>query len=103
MTYELTVKPGAEDDALEATLWYNEQKAGLGDEFLQTLEAEFDRIQRGPFIYSVRYRKTRIAFIERFPFGIHFSVEKERINVLAILHTSGNPKIWDERETSSPH
>jgi len=97
MRYQLIIKKHAEQDAIEAALWYNEQKQGLGNEFLLSLDSKLENIKNNPSIYAVKYRETRVAYTKRFPYGIHYKVEKERIFVLAILHTSRNPKIWEQR------
>ena len=97
MRYYLKVEPDAENDATEAAIWYNEQKTGLGDEFLDAIEAGLEKIQGNPFFYAVKYKQTRVAYTKQFSFGIHFNIEKSRINILAILHTSRNPQIWNKR------
>ena len=44
----LEIRPEAELDALEAMLWYEGERDGLGGEFLQALRATFVRIEEGP-------------------------------------------------------
>lgn len=38
MTYELILRPAAEEDIAAAALWYEDQAAGLGTEFLEAVE-----------------------------------------------------------------
>lgn len=97
MRYDLKVEPDAENDATEAAIWYSKQKAELGSEFLDAVESGLEKIQTDPLLYAVKYKQTRVAYINRFPFGIHFNIEKKRINILAILHTGRNPQIWSKR------
>lgn len=98
MNYKLIIKEGAELDANEAALWYNEHKKGLGIEFLLSMEQRIDSIKLNPYQCAVRYRDTRIAFTKRFPYGIHYKIEDNRIVVVAILHTSRDPQIWKMRD-----
>ena len=95
--HRLIFKPIAELDAADTYRWYNDKRDGLGDEFLLALDAEFNAIQRNPFHFLVVYKNIRRALTRRFPFGIFFIVEEDTIFVLAIQHTSRNPKVWKGR------
>lgn len=95
--YSLIIKPLAELDATKAVNWYNNKKVGLGEEFLLVLDAVIHAIERNPKQYQIVYKNIRRAFIQRFPYGIFFVVEENVIYVLAIQHTSRNPKIWKNR------
>lgn len=38
-----------------------------------------------------------MSYLRKFPFNIYFQVENCEIDILAIIHTSRNPKIWKKR------
>ncbi len=95
--YTLLVSDEAYSDILDAYLWYESAREGLGKDFELCLEAEINRILSHPFQYQVQYKKIRIAYIERYPYGIHFQLDKKVIQVLAIFHTSRDPENWEER------
>jgi len=38
---------------------------------------------------------------KRFPYGIFYVVEPQRIVVLAVLHTARDPQVWQARAGSS--
>lgn len=96
--YKLIFKPLAEIDIAEAAIWYNFQREGLGEEFLLALEAKFNEIQRNPYQFSILYKTVRRAFPNRFPYGIFFITEENNIYILAVVHTSRNPKTWKKRK-----
>ena len=96
--YQLIINPLAEEDAKNAANWYNEKQEGLGNEFLLSLDALFNAIQRNPNQYETIYRELKRAFTSRFPYAVFFIVEGNIISVLAILHTSRSPKIWKGRK-----
>jgi toxin ParE1/3/4 len=96
--HRLIIKPFAELDASEAANWYNDTREGLGNEFLLALDAKINAIQRNPSYFQLIYKNIRRALTERFPYGIFFIIEDETIYVLAIQHTSRNPKIWKKRK-----
>jgi len=93
----LILKPLAENDVAEAAIWYNFQREGLGEEFLLALEAKFNEIQRNPYQFKIIYKNVRRAFPSRFPYGIFFITEDNIVFVLAVVHTSRNPKTWKRR------
>ena len=95
--YKLILKPFAEEDAAKAAVWYNDKSDGLGNEFLLALDAKINAIQRNPNHFQVVYKNIRRALANRFPYGIFFIVENDTFYILAILHTSRNPKIWKDR------
>lgn len=83
-------------DLKEVALWYNRASEGLGIIFLKEIRKEVNQIVKNPLAYEIRYATIRIAFLSKFPYGIHFEyLEKEnQINILAVFHTSRNPEIW---------
>ena len=98
MSYSLIVKPEAEYDLMEAALWYQQQLAGLGDEFLNSVEKKLITIENNPLLFPVIYNHIHQALLHRFPFAIHYTIEQETIYILAITHTSRNPTSWQKRE-----
>lgn len=96
--YSLVLSDEATYDIIDAYLWYESARDGLGKDFELCIEAEFNRITRNPRLYHIGYKKIRIAYIERFPYGIHFLLEKNIIKVIAVFHTSRDPINWMERK-----
>ena len=94
MTYKLVVKPEAELDILESAKWYENQQKGLGIRFVNSIDKKILNILENPLKYQVRYKETRFALVKRFPFSIHFLVEEDKIQILAVLSTHRNPQIW---------
>lgn len=53
MMYQLVIEPDAEDDLSEAYRWYENQRPGLGDEFIACVAAGLDRICETPLFVVV--------------------------------------------------
>jgi len=53
MSYPLTVEPEAEFDLERAVNWYNDQRPGLGQQFLEGVEEAFDRIRKTPEFHAI--------------------------------------------------
>src|SRR5258708_33652263 len=92
MIFSTVFTDEAREDAALAVKWYNEQKAGIGDSFLNYLSASLQKIQNYPTAYKKIYRQVRQAAVEKFPYVILFKVTGEVITVYAIFHTSQHPK-----------
>lgn len=97
MIRKLIIEPEAEADMGEAFAWYENQRRGLGHEFLLAIEASFAAIRRRPESFKSIRRDVRRAIMRRFPYGIFFVVEERTINVLAVLHAKRNPTVTKRR------
>lgn len=80
-----------------AFAWYDQQRRGLGDEFLTEVREEMDRIRQNPEMYGVLYRRVRAGPIHRFPYVVYYRVESDRINVIAVQHASRSSRGWKSR------
>ncbi len=87
----------AERELLEAYAWYEEKRRGLGEEFRTCVEAAVEQIRREPLAQAVVHSDIRRLFTRRFPYGVFYVVEPERIVVLAVFHARRDPRIWQHR------
>ena len=97
MAVELTVAPEAEFDITEAYVWYERRRAGLGEEFLSSVDACMERIRRQPASYPAVHETYRRALIRRFPYAIFFECTETTATVYAVFHTSRDPEKWRQR------
>ncbi len=95
--HNLIITEDAYLDIEGAFSFYELQREGLGFDFELCLEAGLNSIVRGPGICQVRYKNIRVCFIDKFPFGIHFLSDSFIVTVVAVFHTSQNPKKWLKR------
>jgi len=94
MAYRLTVSDRATREIGEAFEWYQEQQPGLGIEFLDALEVQFQSIIRSPQLYAQTQQGIRRALLPRFPYGVFYAAKGETISVLAVVRTSRSPRRW---------
>ncbi len=97
MKYEIIIRPEAESDLHDAFNWYEERVKGLGANFLLNVEAAIELILRTPEAFTPIYKNTRRALVRKFPFGIHYLLDKNKIIVLAVFHVKRNPKELSKR------
>ena len=98
MIYDLWISEGAENDIREIFLWYEMQKENLGFEFEMQIDSTIALISQNPFLIQIRYNQIRVAFLNRFPYGIHFILNGNQILIIAVFHTSRNPAKWPKTE-----
>jgi len=97
MTLQPFFRKAARLEYEEAAIWYENQKGGLGSEFVdeidRALRAACEAPQRFPMVLS-DVQRTRI---QRFPYFIFFRVRGTRLIVLSVFHVRRNPSSWRER------
>lgn len=93
----ITLRPEADEDLYDAARWYEEQRQGLGGEFLDEVERTFGILDENPQLCPRVHAGIHRAVIRRFPFGIFYLVESEGIVIVAVMHASRNPKQWMDR------
>lgn len=97
MSYSLDFLPNVEDEIIDASLWYENKKEGLGLDFLLSVEAALHSIQRNPLSYQTVFSNARRAITKRFPYGIFFVAEKSSITVIAVISFHRHPSNWQQR------
>lgn len=93
----LLIGPDAERDVAEAYRWYEEQRGGLGADFVLCVEEGLAKIKRTPATYPLVYKNVHRLLIRRFPYGIFYVVEPALIVVLAVFHERRDPAGWQTR------
>lgn len=72
MAAKLILAPEAEQDIGEAYAWYEDQRYGLGEEFLSCVEACLEAIRRMPEMHGIIHENYRRGLVRRFPYGIFY-------------------------------
>jgi plasmid stabilization system protein ParE len=88
-------KPAARLEFVEAVAWYENQRLGLGKEFVLEVERALQRARTDPERYAVvqQARKIRLRRFSRY--CIYFAVKDEAFSILAVFHSSRDPEqLW---------
>ena len=91
-----------------AAFWYDERRAGLGDELVEEVSALSQRIAVSPTTYATwpgvsrPASPIRRALVHRFPYALAFEVQAERIFILAVAHVKRRPLYWRRRVRQEP-
>jgi plasmid stabilization system protein ParE len=97
MLAELILAPEVESDLDDAYAWYQEQRPGLGEEFLGCVEAVLQSLRRTPNIHQCVHLEFRRALVRRFPYAVFFEAGVRTVTVHAVFHTSRSPEALQRR------
>ncbi len=81
----------------DAVAWYNEQAAGLGQEFLDELDRVVRRAVTFPMSCPEIEPGVRRCLLPRFPYGLIYGVDGETLVVVAVAHLHREPRYWVDR------
>jgi toxin ParE1/3/4 len=98
----VVLRPDAQADVQAARDWYEQQRPGLGRDFTDAVDEVLTRIAAFPKLYPVVLRDVRRAKLRRFPYLVYYRVLTDRAEVLAVLHGSRDPQVWQRRAQLPP-
>ena len=99
MSLPVGLRAEAEAEFDEAFDSYDAQRPGLGPRFVAAVQSVFDSIAANPLKHTVVFADVRKAVVRRFPYCIFYRPHPDRIEVIAVFHTSRDPSIWRGRVT----
>ena len=99
MKYKVKIEPQALTDIQEISDWYNNKQAGLGKRLQNTAIKQIDGLCKNPHVYAIRYKEIRCLPVKKFPYMAHIYINEvtKTVEVLAVISTSRDPKIWIEK------
>jgi len=81
--------------------WHEEQRPGLGEEFLTAVDATFDAIEQIPEMFGRVHGEVRRANVSRFPYAAFYRIDPKNVVVLTILHSARDPKLWPQSKSGA--
>jgi len=96
--YEIEFHYDADKEVKAAAAYYEERLIGLGSDFLDEIEQGLRRIQQFPLLWPVYEGEYRRYLLKRFPYGLIYRIETEKIFIIAIAHLHRKPGYWKDRE-----
>ena len=92
--YKILFLSKAQNELIDAWLWYEKRQVGLGDKFKKEVFNCINKIALNPAAYPLRNELFRERKINIFPYLIiyNYSLEYDVILITSIFHTSRNPK-----------
>ncbi|MFM8470012.1 MAG: type II toxin-antitoxin system RelE/ParE family toxin [Limisphaerales bacterium] len=83
----------AELDLLRAAEWYDDQRPGLGEEFVAEVDAVVRSLARHPLRHRVVFADVRRVRLKRFrPYAVFYYLHQGEVIIFAIFHASRQPE-----------
>ncbi len=86
----------ARNDLTDAAAFYEDQRDGLGDHFIDCLFSDLESLESQGGIHEIDYGLHR-ALSERFPFAIYYRVADSVVDVVTILDCRRDPEAIAQR------
>ena len=99
--YKIRYKPEADLDVVEIWMWYENQKEGLGDEFLNELDEQNQILTKHPKINPIKHKNIRKLQLKKFSkYGVFYVVDeiKNEVQIIAVMHDSRHEQNWKNRK-----
>jgi toxin ParE1/3/4 len=97
MSLPTRILPEAKAEFDAAVDWYEQQRRGLGADFLAKVDDVLNRIASHPKIHAALYGVVRKAVVMRFPYVVLYQEDAVEVVVIAVFHTARDPSIWKSR------
>jgi len=97
MKRRLVLDPLVPQEIREAKSWYNKQRKGLGSRLYANIKQSLLEIRSHPELHGFLEADVRVALVPGFPFAIYYQAFSDRVNVVAVIHSSRDPDIWKSR------
>jgi len=96
------ILPAAELEIAEAAAWYEDQRPGLGSEFLDELRRALGRVEKAPDTFSKLVcdpgpDQVQRCLLKRFPYMSVFLCRPDEVLVVAVCHVRRRPFYWLDR------
>ena len=93
-----TFHPEAETEFNAAIKYYEEIEPSLGYDFALEVRATVNRAILSPRAWSIIDGEIRRSLVNRFPYGVLYSVEHEKIYIVAVMNLHRHPDYWKHRK-----
>ena len=94
---KLVLRSSAERELNEAAIWYERRQPELKERFLESVEDTLSRIEKSPQLYPIIHLDIRRVTLHRFPFGVYYTLIRDEIHILAVVHDARHPSVWRRR------
>jgi len=94
---KIAFHPEAMREFLEAIDFYEYSESGLGFDFSNEIRTTIRNILGYPNAWPQLSKDVRRCLVNRFPYGVLYSVERDEILILAVMNLRRHPDYWKER------
>lgn len=91
MDYKIQIRPLATVEILETYDWYEQQRQGLGDKFLEELDDFYAILLNNPNTFSYYQKPVRQGLLKKFPYQVVYEVFNNDIVVYSVFMAKQTP------------
>ena len=97
--FHLDIEPEVLEDIQKAINYYDNKRAGLGEQFYISIDGYFEFLQENYLAFAIKYDDVRCLPVKNFPYTIHYRVlsSQKIVSIKAVFSTYENPDKWDKR------
>ncbi len=92
MRHKIIFRDKALKEMYSAYWWYENEKIGLGDLFLEKINSSIVTLKANPNAYQLIYKKFHHIPLIKFPFVLIYKIYPKEIVIFAVFHTKRSPK-----------
>lgn len=97
MTMQIVILEIARLEFDEAKDFYEIEQPGLGTQFEEQIKHSLTRIRQYPQAWPPERKEIRRYIVHKFPYKILYSIQDDKIVVLAFAHLHRQPDYWVDR------
>jgi plasmid stabilization system protein ParE len=97
MSLPVRLLPEARAEFDDAADRYEQQRPGLGVDFVARVRAVLDQIAANPKLHATVYGDVRKAVVSQFPYIVLYREDPSEVVVIAEFHTARDPSAWQSR------
>jgi hypothetical protein len=94
--------PPLQKDVAQVFQWYEGQRPGRGQEFLDCVHAGLEAIRRKPTMNPIVFLNIRRCLLRPFPFAVFYQCQGAKVSVFGVLPISSDPKKWQPADQTTP-
>ena len=87
----------AEQEFLEAALYYENQAKGLGEKLMSDVYQTIERIVDFPYNAQNLTEDVRRKLLKHYPFGVLYRIDNNEILIVAVMNLKRKPLYWLNR------
>lgn len=90
MAFNFVFSPSAKEEYYKAIEWFEEEREGLGERFVEDVNHTLRKIDENPLTYQIHYRNIRMLGTKTFRFCIYYEFLVDTIRIHGVLHELQN-------------
>jgi plasmid stabilization system protein ParE len=94
---EVSLHPAAEADYEAALAWYQARSPKAAAGFEAAVDNAIVAVRDFPEAYPLRDDRHRYCPLRRYPYGLVYRVDGDRVRVVAVPHNRQMPRDWSDR------